>query len=60
LTITYYAAALNPEGKIGQLLVTREMSAPGVCSSKKQEWTGVTYKDGREAERDLSRLNGAA
>jgi hypothetical protein len=56
-TITYYAAALNPAGKIAQLLVTREMAAPGVCLAKKQEWTGVVYKTQREAMADLTRLN---
>jgi hypothetical protein len=56
-TITYYAVAVNPAGKIGQLLVTRVMSAPGVKVSGKQEWTGVTYKSQREANADLERLN---
>lgn len=56
-SITYYAAALMPNGKIGQLRVTREMAAPGVCASKTQEWTGVVYVSARQAVADLARLN---
>lgn len=59
-TIQYYAAAINPQGKIGQLLVTREMAGPGQCLSKRQEWTGVTYRTQREAMADLARLNARA
>lgn len=55
-TITYYAVALNPDGRIGQLLVTRVVAA-GVKVSGSQEWTGVTYRSHREAAADLRRLN---
>lgn len=49
--ITYYAVALTPDGRIGQLLVTRR------GSSSVQEWTGKTYKSHGEAYRDLVQLN---
>ncbi len=54
-TITYYAIARTPVGKIGQLFVTREPGHP-----MRQEWTGVVYKTMTEANRDLERLNCAA
>lgn len=56
-TITYYAVARRPDGRIGQLLVTRVVSAPGVAVEKRQEWTGVIYQTQREAKADLTRLN---
>lgn len=49
--VTYYAVALTPDGRIGQLLVKR---GPGV---KSQEWTGVIYKTMTAANADLWRLN---
>jgi hypothetical protein len=58
-TLTYYAAARTPAGRIGQLRVTRDMVAPGVCASKRQEWTGVVYRTQREAIVNVTRLNGA-
>ena len=57
-TITYYAVARRPDGRIGQLLVTRVLSAPGVAVERRQEWTGVTYPSERAAMDDLMRLNG--
>jgi hypothetical protein len=56
-TITYYAAAINPQGKIGQLRVTRVMAAPGVKVEGRQEWTGVVYRTQRDAVTDITRLN---
>ena len=49
-TIRYFAFARMPDQRIGQLLVTRG-------SSRSQEWTGVTYRNEREALRDMARLN---
>lgn len=59
-TITYYAVARNEENKVAQLLVTRVMAGPGVCVSMTQEWTGVTYRNEREAMKDTGRLNGCS
>jgi hypothetical protein len=56
-TITYYACALTPDGRLGQLQVTRVMAGVGICASKSQEWTGVVYHTDREAQADLTRLN---
>lgn len=50
--MTYYAFARRPDGKITQLIVRREHGRQIA-----QEWTGVTYKDEREATRDVERLN---
>ena len=50
--IQYYAVARNPEGKIGQLLVTRDGGR-----QVSQEWTGKTYADMKDAEQDMIRLN---
>jgi hypothetical protein len=50
--ITYYAFAQRPDGKIGQLLVTRENGR-----QVSQEWTGVTYRSRKEAYTDMERLN---
>jgi hypothetical protein len=55
--ITYYAAAMNPDGKIGQLLVTRVVDGLGNLISKRQDWTGVTYRTEREMRQDLTRRN---
>lgn len=52
MTITFYGAAKNAQGKIEQLLVT---VVPGQKSS--QEWTGRIYRTQREAGADLERLN---
>lgn len=52
MRITYYAVALTPSGKIGQLFVTRENGR-----QVSQEWTGVTYRTQRDAKTDLVRLN---
>lgn len=60
-TIRYYAVARDPQGRIGQMLVTRLMAAPGVpAAPPRQVWTGVTYKTEREAAKDLARLNTVA
>lgn len=57
--IVYYAVALNAQGKLAQLLVTRVMGdEPGECISKSQEFTGVVYKTKRAAIADVARLNG--
>jgi hypothetical protein len=57
-TISFYAVALRPDGRIGQILVTRAMAAPGVLAQpERREWTGVTYESNRAAERDMIRLN---
>lgn len=54
--ITYYACAATPEGRIGQILVTRKGGR-----QVSQEWTGVTYPQTRAgakaAEMDMARLN---
>ena len=50
--ITYYAFAQRPDGKIGQLLVTREIGR-----QVSQEWTSVTYYSAKEAYADMERLN---
>jgi hypothetical protein len=50
--IAYYAVAQRPDGKIGQLLVTRENSR-----EVSQEWTGVTYRSAKEAYAAMERLN---
>lgn len=50
--IQYYAAAFTRPGQIGQLRVTCEGGR-----QVSQEWTGVTYRNEREAMRDLERLN---
>ncbi len=63
MTITYYAYALLSPGVIGQLIVTRTITEPGVVASKSQQWTGVTYPDTvagrRRANTELAQLNGA-
>jgi hypothetical protein len=51
-TISYYAAALNAKGQIGQLFVTRENG-----KQVSEVWTGVIYKSTREMVADLERLN---
>lgn len=50
-TITYYAVAAMPDGRLGQLLVKRG-------PVKSQEWTGTTYQNMTVARRDLALLNG--
>jgi hypothetical protein len=52
MTVTYYAVARNPQGKLQQLLVTREDGR-----HKSQEWTPKIYKTMREATADLFSLN---
>jgi hypothetical protein len=49
-TIRYFAFARRPDGKIGQLIVTRG-------PTRSQEWTGVTYRSVRAAYADMERLN---
>jgi hypothetical protein len=44
--------ARRPDGKIGQLLVTRENG-----QQVSQEWTGVTYRSTTEAYADMKHLN---
>ncbi len=56
-TLTYFACAQMPDGRLGQLLVSRTVSAPGVCVAKSQEWTGVVYRSMPAALKDLERLN---
>jgi hypothetical protein len=55
-TLRYYAVARRADGKIGQLLIIREMDGPA-CVSKSQQWTGVTYRTNRAAFEDIRRLN---
>ncbi|MBZ5639172.1 MAG: hypothetical protein LAO51_10535 [Acidobacteriia bacterium] len=55
--ITFYAKALNPVGRVGQLLITRDHGPDGRLISKTHEWTGIVYRDDREADRDITRLN---
>ncbi len=50
--MTYYAIALRPDGKIGQMLVRRENG-----KQVSQVWTAVTYANHKAALADLSRLN---
>jgi hypothetical protein len=50
--IEYYAVAVLPDGRFGQLLVKR---GGGL---RVQEWTGVVYRTKREANMDVARLNG--
>lgn len=52
MKIEYYAAAVNADGKIGQLKVTRENGR-----HVSQVWTGKTYRTAARCEKDLSRLN---
>jgi len=56
-TITYFAAALDPSGRIGQLLVTRVVDDLGNLVSKRQDWTGVVYRTQREMVADLTERN---
>lgn len=51
-TIRYHAVARTANGRIGQLIVTREPGRP-----MRQEWTGVVYADDATADADLARLN---
>lgn len=53
--ITYYAIARNAQGRVGQLLVTRENGR-----QVSQVWTGVEYRNERKAYADLARLNGCS
>jgi hypothetical protein len=57
--VTYFAVAEMSDGKIGQLLVTRETDPLNPTNSRQvsQVWTGVTYKTTRAAFADLKRLN---
>ena len=57
-TLTFYAWALNSQGKIEQTKIVREMAGPGVCVSKSQTFTGVLYKSNKAAAADVARLNG--
>jgi hypothetical protein len=50
--ITYYAMALNDDGRVAQFFVVRENGRQVSLS-----WTGVVYHDEREADRDITRLN---
>ena len=52
-TLQYYAGAKHPNGKIGQLFVTKTIGKPGFH----QEWTGVFYPTMRNAMADLAILN---
>lgn len=62
-TLTFYGCALNPAGRIGQQLVTRVQSAPGVRVTQSVEWTGVTYPNTRagqkQANADMIAFNSA-
>lgn len=51
-TIKYFACALNDDGKIGQLLVIRKLGKHVGAT-----WTGKVYRDMRDANSDLTRLN---
>jgi hypothetical protein len=50
--VSLYAAAIDPQGEIGQLLVTRSGG-----KEVSREWTGKTYGSAAECEDDLARLN---
>ena len=50
--MTYCACAENADGKIEQLLATRENGR-----QVSQVWTGVLYRSMAEADRDMVRLN---
>ena len=50
--MTYHAYARRDDGKIGQLLVTKEKGRPS-----SQAWTGKTYKNERAARDDCAALN---
>lgn len=56
-SIRYYAVALNPDGRVGLLLV---LKAPGVPGGV-QTWTGDTWPNtaagNREAMAETGRLN---
>ena len=52
MRILYYAVAERSDGQIGQLLVIRENGRQVF-----QKWTGVTYRSGQAAKKDLNRLN---
>ena len=53
MTITFYAKALNANGVIEQMKVTKE---PGQMSVP--VWTGKCYRSNREADKDIKTLNG--
>ena len=52
-TLQYHAVAKHPNGKIGQLHVTKVIGKPGFD----QKWTGVFYPTMRKAMADLAILN---
>jgi hypothetical protein len=54
-TIVYHAVALNPAGKIEQVIVTRRDG-----KQVSQQWTGVIYQSQREANTHLARINAAS
>ena len=56
-TVRFYAYYKVAPRKFAQILVERNMAAPGVCLSKKENETGVFYKSDREAQADMIRLN---
>ena len=51
--ITYFGYARNAEGKVEQVRVTTD----GPHARTRQEWTGVIYKNDREAARDIERIH---
>jgi len=55
--IKYYAVAKNSHGKIEQLLVVRNKLIGGGSNQISQTWTGVIYKEMKDACGDLERLN---
>jgi hypothetical protein len=50
--IHFYAKGLNDQGKIEQILVTKQSGKPTV-----PQWTGHIYRNDREADRDITALN---
>lgn len=57
--MTYYAIATNSQGRIEQLLVTREMNAQDPAKGRQisQVWTGVVYRNTREGMAAVGALN---
>lgn len=51
-TVSYYAYAENKDGRIEQLYIVRKNAKPF-----SQEQTGKIYKNYKEAEKDMIKLN---
>lgn len=50
--IHFYAKALNADGRVAQMLVTKVQGRPTAPA-----WTGKVYRSDAGADRDISRLN---